>query len=266
TRTRPRCSSALRSFPTSISISRRPGPMPGSFCKPMSRDRRHRVRRAPRRAPKKDGRGPCTLRVPHRGKPPGACRRGGGTNLHGGARYDDRGGRAAIHRGRPVGDRRRWRMGHHQLPCRQRHHPADHRLVVGSSRPSQLLPAVDSRIHPCLGAVWNGHQSRSADPVPRAAGLGGRAFFSLPAKGCAFPSEKQGVAMTLFGLAALLAPVVGPTLGGWITDSYSWRWVFLINVPVGLLAFAACYALLRDPYYLTKQRAELKRRPFSFDA
>ena len=50
----------------------------------------------------------------------------------------------------------------------------------------------------------------------------------------AFPVEKQGIAMTLFGLAALLAPVVGPTLGGWITDSYSWRWVFYINVPVGL--------------------------------
>ena len=45
----------------------------------------------------------------------------------------------------------------------------------------------------------------------------------------AFPREKQGVAMTLFGFAALIAPVVGPTLGGWITDSYSWRWVFLIN-------------------------------------
>jgi len=82
----------------------------------------------------------------------------------------------------------------------------------------------------------------------------------------AFPREKQGVAMTLFGLAALLAPVVGPTLGGWITDSYSWRWVFYINIPVGLLALAGCYALLRDPDYLTKQRAELKRRPFSFDA
>ncbi|HXH85758.1 MAG TPA: MFS transporter, partial [Nitrospira sp.] len=52
----------------------------------------------------------------------------------------------------------------------------------------------------------------------------------------AFPRERQGVAMTLFGLAVLIAPVVGPTLGGWITDSYSWRWVFLINVPVGLLA------------------------------
>jgi MFS transporter, DHA2 family, multidrug resistance protein len=82
----------------------------------------------------------------------------------------------------------------------------------------------------------------------------------------AFPREKQGVAMTLFGLAALLAPVVGPTLGGWLTDQYDWRWVFFINVPVGLLAFAGCYALLRDPEYLVKERAELRRRPFHFDS
>jgi DHA2 family multidrug resistance protein len=82
----------------------------------------------------------------------------------------------------------------------------------------------------------------------------------------AFPREKQGVAMTLFGLAALLAPVVGPTLGGWLTDEYQWRWVFLINVPVGILAFAGSYALLRDPDYLVEERAELKRRPFHFDS
>jgi DHA2 family multidrug resistance protein len=72
--------------------------------------------------------------------------------------------------------------------------------------------------------------------------------------------------MTLFGLAALIAPVVGPTLGGWITDQYSWRWVFLINVPVGLLALAGCYALLRDPDYLIIQRAALRRQPFHFDS
>jgi DHA2 family multidrug resistance protein len=75
----------------------------------------------------------------------------------------------------------------------------------------------------------------------------------------AFPIEKQGMAMTLFGLAALIAPIVGPTLGGWITDSYSWRWIFLINVPVGLLALAGCYFLLREPDYLIAQRAELRK-------
>jgi DHA2 family multidrug resistance protein len=81
----------------------------------------------------------------------------------------------------------------------------------------------------------------------------------------AFPREKQGMAMTLFGLAALTAPVVGPTLGGWITDQYSWRWVFLINLPVGLLALAACYLKLQDPDYLATARMELRKRPFSFD-
>ena len=82
----------------------------------------------------------------------------------------------------------------------------------------------------------------------------------------AFPRERQGMAMTLFGFAALIAPVVGPTLGGWITDSYSWRWVFLINVPVGLMALVGCWATLRDPDYLTEQRMKLKKQPFQFDS
>jgi DHA2 family multidrug resistance protein len=81
----------------------------------------------------------------------------------------------------------------------------------------------------------------------------------------AFPAERQGMAMTLFGLAALIAPVVGPTLGGWITDSYSWRWVFLLNVPVGIVAFGACFIMLKDPEYLVAQRKELLKKPFSFD-
>src|SRR5271154_1667499 len=59
----------------------------------------------------------------------------------------------------------------------------------------------------------------------------------------AFPKEKQGAAQTLFGIAALLAPVVGPTLGGWLTDNYSWRWIFYIYIPVGLFALVMCSAL-----------------------
>src|SRR5580700_5239716 len=59
-----------------------------------------------------------------------------------------------------------------------------------------------------------------------------------------FPPEKQGMAMTLFGLAVLLAPVVGPTLGGWLCVNYDWRWIFLINVPIGLLVLFLAYALV----------------------
>ena len=80
-----------------------------------------------------------------------------------------------------------------------------------------------------------------------------------------FPSEKQGTAMTLFGLAAIIAPVVGPTLGGWLCVDYNWRWIFLVNVPIGLLALVAAYAVVDDPDYLKKERAGLRGRPLNFD-
>ncbi len=80
-----------------------------------------------------------------------------------------------------------------------------------------------------------------------------------------FPQEKQGAAMTLFGVAALLAPVIGPTLGGWLTVQYEWRWIFYINVPVGLLALVACYFLVDDPDYLKAQTAEATRKKARFD-
>ena len=82
----------------------------------------------------------------------------------------------------------------------------------------------------------------------------------------AFPTEKQGAAQTLFGVAALLAPVVGPTLGGWITDEYSWQWIFFINLPTGIFAFLLSWVLVRDPEYLRNQRTELRKRPLNFDS
>ena len=81
-----------------------------------------------------------------------------------------------------------------------------------------------------------------------------------------FPAEKQGAAQTLFGLAALLAPVVGPTLGGWLTDQYSWRWIFYINFPVGIFAFLFCARVVHDPPYLRDGLQALKKKPFSFDS
>src|SRR6202007_3223350 len=56
-----------------------------------------------------------------------------------------------------------------------------------------------------------------------------------------FPPEKQGTAMTVFGVAGLIAPVIGPTLGGYITVNYNWRWIFLINFPIGVLGYLMCH-------------------------
>ena len=71
--------------------------------------------------------------------------------------------------------------------------------------------------------------------------------------------------MTMFGIAALLAPVVGPTLGGYLTVNYNWRWIFYINIPVGALGFLASYLVVKDPEYLRNERAELRRQPLNFD-
>jgi len=62
-----------------------------------------------------------------------------------------------------------------------------------------------------------------------------------------FPREKFGMAMALYGFAVVTAPVLGPTLGGWITDNFSWRWIFFINVPVGLLSLYLTSRFVEDP-------------------
>jgi len=80
-----------------------------------------------------------------------------------------------------------------------------------------------------------------------------------------FPAEKQGAAQALFGIVALVAPVLGPTLGGYLCDTYSWPWIFYINIPVGVLAFGLNYFLLVDPDYLKAERARLHSTPLRFD-
>jgi DHA2 family multidrug resistance protein len=65
-----------------------------------------------------------------------------------------------------------------------------------------------------------------------------------------FPPVEHGKAMAVYGTGIVVAPVIGPTLGGWITDSYSWRWIFYINLPVGILAFFLAGIFIEDPPYL----------------
>ena len=68
-----------------------------------------------------------------------------------------------------------------------------------------------------------------------------------------FPREKQGMAMAMYGMGVVLAPVIGPTLGGWITDNFTWRWIFLINIPVGICSLLFTSLLIFDPPYLVRK-------------
>lgn len=68
-----------------------------------------------------------------------------------------------------------------------------------------------------------------------------------------FPKERHGHAMAAFGIGILLAPILGPTLGGWITDNYSWRWIFYLNLPVGILSLFLMNRFVVDPHYVKRR-------------
>lgn len=81
----------------------------------------------------------------------------------------------------------------------------------------------------------------------------------------AFPPQKRGMAFALYGIAVVFAPAIGPTLGGFITDNFSWRWVFLINLPVGLVLLPLVQALIHDPEYMVQAREARKGKPYRVD-
>ena len=65
-----------------------------------------------------------------------------------------------------------------------------------------------------------------------------------------FSAKQRGMAFAMYGMAVVVAPAIGPTLGGWITDNYSWHWIFLINVPIGILSLLLTQRVVHDPAYL----------------
>ena len=72
-----------------------------------------------------------------------------------------------------------------------------------------------------------------------------------------FPPEKRSVAFALYGMAVVVAPAIGPTVGGWITDNYTWRWIFFLNIPVGILSLILTSRIVEDPPYLKRVKAKL---------
>ncbi|WP_114240746.1 DHA2 family efflux MFS transporter permease subunit [Dyella sp. C9] len=81
----------------------------------------------------------------------------------------------------------------------------------------------------------------------------------------AAPPAQRGMAFALYGIAVVFAPAIGPTLGGWITDHFSWRWVFLINVPISVLLMLLAGTIVRDPAYLTEEREKRRKNGFRVD-
>jgi MFS transporter, DHA2 family, multidrug resistance protein len=74
-----------------------------------------------------------------------------------------------------------------------------------------------------------------------------------------FPIAKRGQAFAVYGMAVVVAPAIGPTLGGWITDNFSWHWIFFINIPIGLLSLYLSNRMVEDPPFLKQQRAIIMR-------
>jgi MFS transporter, DHA2 family, multidrug resistance protein len=112
--------------------------------------------------------------------------------------------------------------------------------------------------------AWN-IQSLLLFRVLQGLGGGGMVPVSQSILADSFPPAKRGQGFALFGIAVVVAPVVGPTLGGWLSDNYGWEWCFLINGPVGLVSMALVFLILREPKAAIEQRKALKKEGVRFD-
>jgi DHA2 family multidrug resistance protein len=113
-------------------------------------------------------------------------------------------------------------------------------IFVGSSFLCAVAPSMGFLV---LARILQGLGGGAMQPIAQAVLLE------------SFPREKRGIAMTIFGLVVVLAPVIGPVLGGWLTDNYSWRWTFGINIPLGMVALTLMARFLEDPPYIKDAQA-----------
>lgn len=136
--------------------------------------------------------------------------------------------------------------------------------VIGRKRFYMSCVAVFTVASLLCGLAWN-LQSLVLFRILQGLGGGGMATSEQAILADSFPPAKRGQAFAIYGIAVVVAPIVGPTLGGWISDTYSWHWVFLINVPMGLISLFLVGTLVKEPSGAEKERKELLRKGLRVD-
>ncbi len=136
--------------------------------------------------------------------------------------------------------------------------------VIGRKRFYMICVATFAFASLLCGLAWS-LQALVLFRILQGLGGGGMATSEQAILADTFPPEKRGQAFAIYGIAVVVAPVVGPTLGGWISDTYSWHWVFLINVPMGLISLFLVGTLVSEPSGAEKEREELLRNGLRVD-
>jgi DHA2 family multidrug resistance protein len=136
--------------------------------------------------------------------------------------------------------------------------------VIGRKRYYMICVGTFTAASLLCGLAWN-LQSLIAFRVLQGLGGGGMAPSEQAILADTFRPDQRAQAFALYGIAVIIAPTVGPTLGGWITDNYSWHWIFFINVPFGILSLSLVQWLLVEPEALQEERRERLRHGLKVD-
>ena len=136
--------------------------------------------------------------------------------------------------------------------------------VIGRKRFYMMCVATFSVASLLCGLAWN-LEALVLFRIIQGLGGGGMATSEQAILADSFPPQKRGQAFAIYGVAVVVAPVIGPTLGGWITDTYSWHWVFLINVPMGMLSLFLVGTLVKEPSGAEEEREKLLSKGLRVD-
>ena len=136
--------------------------------------------------------------------------------------------------------------------------------VIGRKRYYMMCVAGFTVSSLMCGLAWN-LQSLIFFRILQGLSGGGMAPSEQSILADTFPPEKRSQAFALYGIAVIIAPTVGPTLGGWMTDNFSWHWIFFINVPFGILSLSLVQWLLVEPPALEAERRERLKHGLKVD-